>query len=356
MKKKSSYNFSADIIRVLAISGVLFIHIVHPVNNNPDLFGKIVWWIGIAIDALSRISIPLFVLLSGYFLLNKDESFAQSLKRTAIRIGIPLLFWLLFYTWWYSRPLTLPYFDSSLITNLFIVNVFHFYFLIIMLGLYTVAPLIRSYLRATTKIEHKKLMILLLSIGVVEVIGQYILQRCAMDNIFTYWIPYSGLFVAGFVLGNAAKSINATKPLLITYFVGLIATIIFSYLHYLWKIQDINFLGSEGCIAYYSDYYMSIPVLLMALPAFVLLLRSKYLFLNKKYFTTSIRSLSKAVFGIYLSHLFILNILNYYLFSYLPLNLFFVIMKWIVILFLSYLFTFICMKIPFINRVFGARD
>ncbi len=356
MNKKTSYNFSADIIRVLAIFGVLFIHIVHPLNGRPDLFSEIVWWFGIIIDALSRIAIPLFVLLSGYFLLNKDESFSQSLKRTATRIFIPLLFWFLFYTWWYSRPLSLPSFDSSLLANIFTVNVFHLYFLIIMLGLYIAAPLFRTYLRTKAQSEHKKLMILLLAVGILEVIGQYVLQRCAMDNIFTYWIPYSGLFVAGFVLGNKAQSIKATKPLLLLYTFGLIATIAFSYFHYLSLFNGGNFLGSAGCIAYYSDYYMSIPVLLMSLPAFILLLRFKYHFLNKKHIAATVRSLSKASFGIYLSHLFILNIIEHYLFDYLSPNLFYIIIKWLIILLLSYLFTVIFMRIPFINRVLGAKD
>ncbi|MBA3723801.1 MAG: acyltransferase family protein [Candidatus Levybacteria bacterium] len=357
MNKKASYIFSADVIRVIAIFGVLSIHIVDAINRRPDFFGDISWWAGITIDALSRISIPLFILLSGYFLLHKDESLTRSLKRTATRIFIPLLFWFLFYTWWYSRPLSLPNFDSSLVANLFSVNVYHLYFLIIMLGLYVTAPLLRTYLRATQRTDHKKLMILLLAVGILEVIGQYVLQRCSMDNIFTYWIPYSGLFVAGFVLGNEAQSIKNTKPLLIMYALGLIATIGFSYLHYLSLLNGINFLGSDGCIAYYSDYYMSIPVFLMSLPAFMLLLHFKYHFLQKKYVAATIRSLSKASFGIYLSHLFILQILDHYnLFDPISPTWIYIIIKWLTILLLSYLFTVIVMKLPFVNRILGVSE
>jgi surface polysaccharide O-acyltransferase-like enzyme len=357
MRKKASYIFSADIIRVLAVFGVLFIHIVNGINGNPEFFGEISWWFGIVIDAISRISIPLFILLSGYFLLNKDESFTRSLKRTITRILIPLLFWFLFYTWWNSRPLSLASLDSSLVANLFSVNVYHLYFLIIMLGLYIAAPLIRSYLHATAKPEHKKLMVLLITVGILEVIGQYVLQRCSMDNIFTYWIPYIGLFVAGFVLGNEAQSIKSTKPLLIIYALGLIATISFSYWHYFSLLHGVSFFDSAGCITYYSDYYMSIPVLLMALPAFMLLLHFKYHFLNTKYIAAAIRSLAKASFGIYLIHLFILYVLNHYkLFDHISPIWLSILIKWLTILLLSYLFTVIFMRIPVVNRVFGAKD
>lgn len=357
MNKKASYLFSADVIRVLAIFGVLFIHTLGAVNGRPDFFGGISWWIGIIIDAFSRISIPLFILLSGYFILNKEETFSQSLQRTVTRIFIPLLFWFLFYTWWGNGHPSFTNFNISLVSNLFTINVFHLYFLIIMLGLYITAPLIRAYLHKTSSADHKKLMYLLLIAGILEVIGQYALQRCSMDNIFTYWIPYSGLFVAGFVLGNGAKSIKKTTPLILLYALGLVTTISLSYFYFQARLQGSNFLESAGCISYYSDYYMSIPVLLMALPAFIILFRFDYHFLKVGILKTVIQSLAKASFGIYLSHLFILDILDtqYHLFDHIAPAWLYIVIKWVTILILSYLFTLIAMRIPFVNQVFGVK-
>src|SRR5690242_18537661 len=95
-----SYIFSLDVIRVLAIIGVVVIHITNAVYTRPDFFGGTMWWITIILDSLTRISIPLFLLISGYLILRKDESFQENLKRIFFRIGIPFILWLLFYLWY----------------------------------------------------------------------------------------------------------------------------------------------------------------------------------------------------------------------------------------------------------------
>lgn len=141
MNKKVPYSFSADIVRSLAILGVVVIHTMNVVYARPDYLGGMSWWIANIFDSLSRASIPLFILLSGYLLLNKDESFEKMNKRTINRIFVPLVVWTIIYYWWNSGNMSLNNINFSLLYDIYTVNVFHLYFLIIMVGLYSIAPL-----------------------------------------------------------------------------------------------------------------------------------------------------------------------------------------------------------------------
>src|SRR5258708_8317398 len=95
MKK---YIPSADLIRTIAILGALSIHIVQPVYSRFDFLGGITWWVTDFWNAFSRMSIPLFIMLSGYLLLGRQESVKKGIWRTIHIVSIPLLFCFFFYT------------------------------------------------------------------------------------------------------------------------------------------------------------------------------------------------------------------------------------------------------------------
>jgi len=96
MNKKPSYVIQADVIRVIAIVAVVIIHTANAVYTRLDFFGGFTWWIAIILDSLSRISIPLFIMLSGYLMLGKNETLEKTFKRINLKILIPLIFWILF--------------------------------------------------------------------------------------------------------------------------------------------------------------------------------------------------------------------------------------------------------------------
>ena len=93
MKTIKSYNFALDAIRTAGIVGVVLIHTVNSVSERPDFFGGVSWWFAIILNSASRICIPLFIMLSGYLLLSKDEDYKTTLKRIVNRLLIPLVFW-----------------------------------------------------------------------------------------------------------------------------------------------------------------------------------------------------------------------------------------------------------------------
>lgn len=359
MRNKSSYLLSADVIRDLAILGVLIIHNVNSIYARPDFFGKGFWWIALVLNSISRISIPLFIMLSGYLILNKDESFTKSVKRLIFRIIIPLIIWDIFYTWWADGISSFKNIDLKIILNIFNVNTFHLYFLVIMAGLYFAAPFIRNLFKKISYLAQKKITILLFLVSIIGVFLQYYFNLVWIDNFFTKWIPFSGFFIAGFLIGNKKININKYK-LICVYLLGLVATIGLNYLYYYFAKNNFVFLFPKGAISYYFDYYLSPNVVIMSIAVFILLFNFEYSKLtNNIYLKKIIGSLAKMSFGIYVFHLFISRFLEikYALaidFTNLPMIIYFPL-KFILIFLISYMVTLVISKIPIIKIILGFK-
>lgn len=353
---KKSYNLSADVIRVIAIVGVVIIHTANAVYGRPDFFGGISWWFAIFLNSASRISIPLFILVSGYFILAKNETFKQSLIRAINRIGIPLLFWLVFYTIWNRGNPTLDYINISLIYKLFTVNVIFLYFFIIMIGLYLVSPFIRKYLLSNNFITNSKLTALLLIFGVLFYLIQYLFSLCTPANSLIYWIPFTGLFVAGYTIGNL-KKIKHKYIITLSFLGSLTVTICGAYFYYLYTFQGNNILNAHGCLSFYTDSFLSLNVVVMSICAFALLMHIKFEKIIKGKLKQLVYSLARASIGIYILHIFFLDILDSKLKVFDPIApaWLYVLIKFGVIFLVSYLAALILMRIPIIKRTLGGK-
>lgn len=358
MHKSSSYIFSADVIRVLAILGVVAIHTTNAIYTRPDFFGGSVWWIAVLLDSLSRISIPLFIMLSGYLLLNKEETFEKSLKRTWTRILLPLLAWTLIYMLWNDGHPTLKTVNLSFFSRLFSVNDFDLYFLIIILGLYCILPLLRAFIRTAPWSSQKNLLIFTLLAGIGTAAGQYLFQQCSA-NIFTMWVPYMGLFFAGYLLGNASQNSKRTFSLLAVYLLGLMITMGMNYMYYYFLPRGIDFLDGPFCLSQYADYYLSINVVIMSLSAFVLLLHFRYLAIKDTLIGKLVTSIARASFGIYLVHLIIVDYIETDLHltvdhAHMPLLLY-LLGTWLITFIVSYLISWLILKISVLKWLLGGK-
>ncbi len=89
----------ADLCRVVAIYGVILIHSCGATFYS---FGKIPlsdWLAANALDSLARVSVPLFVMLSGAMLLKPGAPITalSALPRRVSKVLIPLVVWSLLY-------------------------------------------------------------------------------------------------------------------------------------------------------------------------------------------------------------------------------------------------------------------
>lgn len=70
MNEDRTYSLGADMIRIFAGIGVVVIHVTDPFLIYPPFqgIGGSSWWVINVINALSRVAVPLFIILSGALL------------------------------------------------------------------------------------------------------------------------------------------------------------------------------------------------------------------------------------------------------------------------------------------------
>jgi surface polysaccharide O-acyltransferase-like enzyme len=292
-------------------------------------------------------------------ILAKDESFQQSLKRILYRIALPFIFWFAFYLWYGGGFPDLSRVNLSFFQKIFNVEVYHLYYLVIVMGLYFFAPMLRVYLSVVSQSAQSFFMKTLIFLGITMTALEFIFQGCLSQNFFTMWLPYVGFFVAGHVLGQNAGKVSSNK-LYVGYSIGLILTLGLNFLHFYLQAHNYTFFSQNGCLSHYSDHYLSFNVVLMSLCAFLLLLQFKLHRLKENFLGSKIvKSLAKASFGIYLIHPVIGRLLEmqFHLaidFSPLPIGMI-ILLKFTLVLLLSYISVLVLSKIPVIKFIFGIR-
>ncbi|MGE3727506.1 MAG: acyltransferase [Candidatus Sericytochromatia bacterium] len=139
----------ADALRVFAILMVVVLHTSARALTKSPAFGE-VWWAGNLFDSLSRWSVPVFVMLSGALLLSapRSEGLGFFLRRRFSKIVLPFLVWstvyLLFRWLLLKEPLTLGHILPAFLHE---PAFYHLWFMYVILGLYLITPLLRSWLK-----------------------------------------------------------------------------------------------------------------------------------------------------------------------------------------------------------------
>ncbi len=308
MKAQNKRSFTPDLIRAFAIVGVLAIHLTYPIYARPDFSGGATWWLAESINAISRVSIPLFIMLSGYLLLNKTETIKKTTKRIGKRLFVPLIAWSLFYlVWnnhWFSDEANLSNFINDLLSGGF----GHLYFLVIMIDLYLLLPILRPLLqKASTAIQVYSSAIALL-FGLIYTALQYFHLEQAEANMFVLiGLPYIGYFLAGSVLGRHNFS---KKQITVSLLIWLAASICTALLGY-WNLQlfsagDLTFWGFVP----YFDNYVSPNVMIAAIAAFIVLKNTNLSLISHGFPAKVVGLLATTSLGLYVLHPFVMNIID----------------------------------------------
>ena len=307
-------NFSADVIRVIAIIGVLLIHLVYPIYARTDFFGGVAWWLATALNSLSRVSIPLFIMLSGYLILPKNESFLKVKKRILHRIFIPLTTWTIFYFWWDKFYLSKHHSFQEIIGMIFMSNIFHLYFLIIMIGLYLLTPFIRrTLIEGSERLFYKVAITSFIVGGLIYLSPYLIIRNQTQFNSFTIWLPYLGYFLLGF-LGNKQINGKIAKPakLAVLSVIYFFLTLSLSYFNVYARSKNVLFFWRDSGVSYF-DEYLSPVVIAMSISMFFMIIQNQWInnLGNNKIFRTVIKNIARVSFPMYLSHFVVLNILDF---------------------------------------------
>lgn len=145
----------ADLIRVIAVFMVVLIHTASPIFNTAlvtsgDFIASVV------LDGIAHAGVPLFVMVSGIFLL--DEKRDVSVRRAITHYALPLIglyfFWSVVYA--AANKVTIPLlfentpFGGEMLGTFGIAvleGAYHMWYLPMMAGLYLITPLLRTFVK-----------------------------------------------------------------------------------------------------------------------------------------------------------------------------------------------------------------
>ncbi len=258
--------FWIDNARVKASFAVIVIHVAAPVVTGVGEVGSVSWWAGNLYDSFARWCVPVFVMISGFLLLNpeKDESLHTFYEKRASRLLVPILFWTLFYSFYtyikgifLENPVTL----STIWENILFGKPFiHMWFLYMIFGLYLVTPFLRKLVRA---LSVKELTYLCIILFILASLNYYMKQIYHINNtLFTnMFLPFLPYYLLGHLLGRSSFYENK-KPYFMIFVLFSIFTAIGCYLLSIYS-------GIEYGLYFYG--YLSITVIFSSISMFVVL-------------------------------------------------------------------------------------
>lgn len=266
-------NISLDILRVLACLGVITIHTAgSPIYHGLVEDGSLWWYECKLIDALVRWSVPVFVMLTGYFMLNpnKELTIENLFKKRVSRLVVALIFWTLFYA------LTLhwqfyPFGNQNS----------HFWYMGMCIGLYISMPVLRLVAQNEKVLAYA--CWIWLFIRIYYFLGNFVeLPVVFTDYVFTDFVGYC---LWGYYLSILKLPRKVEYGL---YGIGLLSIVMTGVM------MSLCDIGST---------YESPNVILTALPVFYFALRHP---VKEHKWTKAITECSKVSLGIYMVHMFVL--------------------------------------------------
>ncbi|MBZ0221084.1 MAG: acyltransferase family protein [Candidatus Methylomirabilis sp.] len=298
---RKDYLVWPDVLKISAVYAVIVIHTAAPYLLLQDGGHFYRWWAGNIYDSISRWCIPVFVMLSGFFLIEKhrDDRLKDFFLRRFSRVFVPLVIWSFIYFLWRiyanNEDLSLSSFFPMLIKE---PVYYHLWFMYLVLGLYILTPIIGLYAKGT-RARH---LWYYLAIWVVLASGLTFIE--SWSGVKTYASPGTGNsafnFIGYFVLGWMLKDLKLTplrKSLFLLLFLfGLFITAYGTYI--------ATVIKNNGRFSGIFYEYSSFSVLLMSVSIFLLAkgLRLSFLSGNPGYFRRLIRLTAACVPGIYLVH------------------------------------------------------
>ena len=314
-----------DWLRVLACLMVIWVHSTEPfyLCDGGTLItceANAVW--STLLDSPFRSAVPLFVLTSSYLLFPVKGETWPFLKRRFTRVGVPFLFWLLFYAF-------VPAIGSSLSDYSFTENLKHLvlnfpdagghlWFLYMLLGVYLFMPILSPWVEKLSKRGEEGFLGLWLLTTLLPYLRRIALEVYGLSEVWgeASWnefgiLYYFNGFIGYVVMGHYFKKYvpvldwKKTQSLALPLWIVGYAIIAGGF----WYLMPKTFPVHES-IDLAKDMettwtYCSLGVVMTTVAYFLI---ARKFTANGWFYQHLIVPLSRLSYGIYLVHLFILGV------------------------------------------------
>lgn len=323
--------FYYDFLRAFAIIAVIICHvdIFYGTLSAPwQIIAKLTF------HDIGRMGVPIFLMISGALLLNRDYNLQNFLKRRFTRIIYPYIFWM------FVLCTGLICFKSSFgfIWSVIIGDFSVGWYFWTLIGIYLFIPILNSFIRDYGERGLEYFLVIWIVTIFLQMTHHYPLFTNFRLDCF---VGYVGYPVLGYYLINKDFKLNDKKIIMLSSIILVIAMAIYVFMDYS-KVDLI------------SEIYLNIPMIIIS-SAFLLIVKSinnltSFKKISNGIIGNSIVSISRHSYGMYFSHVIVLKVLS--IFNPHS-NLMFPIML-ILMIVLSWLLVYIVNHIPYLGKFSGV--
>jgi surface polysaccharide O-acyltransferase-like enzyme len=261
LTQEKRLSIPVDLIRTLAIIGVIFLHATNDLTPDSMSQLEVVRWVTVDVyQSIARIGVPLFVMLTGALLLQptKIESLTEFFKKRWARIGLPFFFWgAIYFVWIYfadNQAVTVNSIIQGFLTSPYL----QFWYIYMLAGLYLITPILRLVI-AHADDKTIKYFIALWFVGASIV---------PLVSYFTIYDLNSGLFaitgwVGYYILGIYLLKVKISRTWMVSLMVLALSLAVIGTVY-----MSFNVGGTDS---YYFQDYLSPTMILASAMAFLLL-------------------------------------------------------------------------------------
>lgn len=293
MKEQRTYIQAIDLLRIVSILAVIFIHTTTRTLEITSLNLQRVPW-ALFFNQISRFAVPLFFMLSG-FVLELNYTFHTSylvfLKKRIIRIFIPYIFWSFIYYFFVYKQHAVSFLfaltDGS--------SSYQLYFIPTLLIFYIIFPLFHKYYHF---ISNKWVLLFL---GLTQIFFLYC-DYYLHSLTFFYPISIALLNYYVFILGIVASHYQQCLITIVKKGKFILIPIVLFLMGYIFFEGESRYLKTHDYLSFYSQWRPSVFLYTILLASLL------YYFFNKiKNKLLVVKTLSKLSFFVFFVHVIVLE-------------------------------------------------
>ena len=292
---------------------------------------------GVFFSAVSRFSVPVFVFISGYYMLQKQRRCSELAKRSGLLL-LQLVFWSSVQFLVELLLGTRVWKGCSDFVYTVLAGGGHFWYLYALLGLYLFTPILQIFCDHTDKRTYAYTLLLLFLLGSPVTIAlrmeRFALLTAIVDNMK---IPHVLGFIFLYLMGDWLRRYPPKKPLFwgLAGFIGMVFTV-------LWSLRLPADRAAELSLSFFF------PGNILGAMGFFVAVKAFYKG-GREFMLTA----ADCTPGIYLSHMIVLKCLQFWLWPSLlalPSWLAYPLFAWAAYL-IAFIFTLLLKQIPGLRKL-----
>ena len=189
--------FYLDELRALAIIFVLLAHVCRKFSEY-SIIGSWQWFCSSPLVDFAIMGVPLFLMISGSLLLNKEMSLGDFLKRRFSRILIPFIPWALI------LPFLLLFISNNHISFSSYINILldnEYWFVWMLIGVYLFIPIVNSFIKEYSWKGCEYYLVIWFFYLILNTLGLFPFHQLELS----YFAGYFGYLMLGYYLGVSSN-------------------------------------------------------------------------------------------------------------------------------------------------------